>query len=93
MIDRYTERRNRKRRQWGLHGHDRYGWILRSGLRTAFQHHYQKWWVTNSPGTARKWMALSWDFHLRTITDRIERRKRVAEKVEAQMLIEYGGQP
>lgn len=90
MRDRDRERWNRKLRQWGLHGHYYSRVEQRNPPRDIFNHHYLKWWANRRKDTARKWMTFNWNFHMRRqFPSPIERRKRVAERVEEQMAIEY----
>jgi len=57
MIDRETQRGNRKRRQWGLHGHDRMGWKVNKMFRDIDGHYYYRDWHYFK-NAQRKWNLL-----------------------------------
>lgn len=87
--ERDKERRDRKRRQWGLHGkyYDRTErWYP---PRDITNHHYVKWWRNRRKDTCRKWMTLYHAFFLRRVKDKIERRRLVEIEVNKHMAIEY----
>lgn len=86
---RYKQRRDRKRRQWGLHGRY-YDRMERTyPPRDIRNHHYIKWWTNRRRDTAIKWMTLYHAFFLRRVKNTIERRRLVEIEVNKHLLIEY----
>jgi len=54
--DRHWERYSRKKRQWGLHGHDRISWIVNQAFRNIVDHYYYRRW-DYYPDAEKKWEA------------------------------------